>query len=217
MDHVAPNNSWSVDSPFTMFATHPGSQEAMAQARARANQRNPSANTSPTWTGVQHQNEPSPSDSSHYTEPWPPSITRTQQATYRLQQTSPSQVGLTPPENSGSPPPLYGNSALGVVSGQYIPDPTAHLTPNTHPMSYSTSPSVNPSAASPDSQDMYKGNRPVNLNAYAQNTAWGPTEVMPPNQDMPMLDIDWSEWDKLFPIEMNNGELDMPRNIPPAQ
>ncbi|EFQ99096.1 hypothetical protein MGYG_02110 [Nannizzia gypsea CBS 118893] len=29
-------------------------------------------------------------------------------------------------------------------------------------------------------------------------------------EDLPMLDIDWNEWDKLFPPDINNGDLNLP-------
>lgn len=204
------NTSWNFDSPFTHFVVGPSHQRALSQVQARPP--NEPAHVSPQASGVQIAGEPSPSESSPYTEPWPPSITKTQQATYRFQQTSPSQSGASPPEYSNSPP-LYGNSALGVVSGQYIP--SAHLTPNTTNMSYSASPSIG-QRASPEPPNVIQGNFPMNFNTVAQNSAWGPTELMHGNQDMPMLDIDWSEWDRLFPIEMNNGELDVPRNTQPV-
>ncbi|KAG5289296.1 fungal specific transcription factor domain-containing protein [Histoplasma ohiense] len=35
-----------------------------------------------------------------------------------------------------------------------------------------------------------------------------------PQEDLPMLDIDWNEWDKLFPPEINTGDLNLP--FPPV-
>lgn len=211
--NMAANSSWSMDTPFTSFVMG-GNHHRALLSHIQGNQNDYSAQASPPYNGAQHQGEPSPSDSSHQTEPWPPSITNTQQATYRVQHSSPSQSQseMSPPDYPRSPPPMYGNSAMGVLSGQYIPQ--AHLTPNTNAMSYSATPSIG-QAGSPEPSSMNNLNQPVNVNPnpMAQNVAWGPTEVMPVNQDMPMLDIDWSEWDKLFPLEMNNGELDIPRNV----
>ena len=47
------------------------------------------------------------------------------------------------------------------------------------------------------------------------HAAWDPaqTHQAPNTSDTPMLDIDWSEWDKLFPLEMNNGDLDLPMQL----
>lgn len=90
--------------------------------------------------------------------------------------------------------------------------PNIHPTPGTNPMSYSSSPSMN-QAASPDPKQMNNMiNRTADFNQMAQTSAWAPTDLISGNQDIPMLDIDWTEWDKLFPLEMNNGELDMPKN-----
>lgn len=129
---------------------------------------------------------------------------------------------------------MYGNSAMGVVSGHYIP-PTAegvesnpNVTPATNSMTYSTSRAS--SVAGPLSPEPTNINlvppiahtnvRPIHRNQaqmrqFLQGPAWGPTQMQAQAmgasaQDVPMLDIDWTEWDKLFPLEMNNGELDTP-------
>ncbi|GAD93610.1 hypothetical protein MGYG_02110 [Paecilomyces variotii No. 5] len=40
----------------------------------------------------------------------------------------------------------------------------------------------------------------------------GPTGV-PRQEDMPMPDIDWTEWDKLFPPDINTGDLNFPPQV----
>ncbi|KAM5454209.1 hypothetical protein MaudCBS49596_002222 [Microsporum audouinii] len=42
--------------------------------------------------------------------------------------------------------------------------------------------------------------RPSAITARLNNT----------EEDLPMLDIDWNEWDKLFPPDINNGDLNLP-------
>lgn len=209
--NMAANSSWSMDAPFTSFVG--GVNHHRAYSQVQSNQTDHSANTSPLYNGTQHTGEPSPSASSQYTEPWPPSITNPQQATYTLQHSSPPQSETSPSAYPGSPPPMYGNSALGVLSGQYMPNPNNHLSPNPTAMGYSsTAPSVGQPASPEPAAQMNNVNSAMQFNPMPQNTAWGPTEVTAGGQDMPMLDIDWTEWDKLFPLEMNNGELDAPRN-----
>lgn len=210
MNSAANNTSWSMDAPFTSFVG--GVSHRMPVSKAQADQVNDTTNTSSMYSGTQQLNDYSPSSSSHFTEPWPSSITNPQQTTYTVQYSSPPQSETSPSNYATSPPapPAYGNSALGVLSGEYMPN--IHPTPGTNPMSYSSSPSMN-QAASPDPKQMNNMiNRTADFNQMAQTSAWAPTDLISGNQDIPMLDIDWTEWDKLFPLEMNNGELDMPKN-----
>lgn len=202
------HSSWNMDTPFTSFVSNPAHRRAISQIYSGKTELAPTGSPS-QFNGVQHYGEPSPSDSSHYTEPWPPSVTTTQQATYRVQRMSTSHSVGSPSDQANSPTPLYGNSALGVLSGQYIPN--SHLSGISNSVMYSAAPSIG-QTASPEPITVKDSNNAAKSNLMSQNAAWGPTEVMPVNQDIPMLDIDWSEWDKLFPIEMNNGELDRPKS-----
>ena len=219
-------SDWNFDSPYTLFV----GKNKNAVAEALANQVHLSAHTSPQYTGIQHPGEPSPSNSSHLTESWPPNFANVQQATYQYNAntTSPHQQNLSSPElsNSPQPPGMYGNTAMGLVSGQYIPN--QNTTPATSNLTYSSgSPSVaGPMSPEPSTNQYTQGsNSAANLammgmigsgqtdmphNETQPPAAWGPTQAMPNQQDLPMLDIDWTEWDKLFPVEMNNGELDLP-------
>ncbi|KAI5307822.1 hypothetical protein KEM55_007316, partial [Ascosphaera atra] len=47
-----------------------------------------------------------------------------------------------------------------------------------------------------------------NNNSNVQHGQQLPLQVS--QQDLPMSDIDWSEWDKLFPPDVNNGEINLP-------
>lgn len=205
----AVSGDWTVDEPQTMFMKSFGGAT--------------SAETPPNYNGIQHPEEPSPSNSSHITESWPPNISSVQQATYRYNSTSfsPPLSAASPPSQYNSPP-AYGNSAAGLMSGMYVPQQNANITPNSGHLTYNGS---SPSVAGPMSPEISVNNSVPNANTLAMmgmigsgqynnanNTAWEPQQAMPNVQDMPMLDIDWSEWDKLFPIEVNNGDLDVPMN-----
>ena len=107
------------------------------------------------------------------------------------------------------------------MSGMYIPPNNSNITPNPSLMTYS---SRSPSYAGPQSPEIpVQNNVPngsvqlqmmgmIGSGQYSNTATWAPQQPMPNPQDMPMLDIDWSEWDKLFPLEVNNGDLDLPIN-----
>lgn len=212
--------SWSMDVPYTLFVMDSKTKSAH-QAQSNASQMNDT--TSPPQIAARHPGEPTPSESSHFTPPeqWPMAAGH---ATYQFNSsaTSPAYNHVSPSDQSLSPPPLYGNSAMGLMSGQYIPENSR--SPYSH--GYDTSVS---SGMSPDPMGGMAGSKPVIsastiISMRQMNDAWAPaqpqiqvqpqaqSQAMPMNpQDIPMLDIDWSEWDKLFPLEMNNGVLDMPQ------
>lgn len=207
----AQSSDWTVDEPQTLFMKNFGGST--------------SADTPTYHNGTQHPGEPSPSNSSHLTEQWPPSISNVQQTTYHYNPNSfsPPQSAASPPYQHTSPP-AYGNTAAGLMSGMYVPPPSNNInaTPNSSLMTYSSrSPSVagHISPEPPVNHGMSSVNTLAMMGMIgsgqynANSMASGPQQVMPPNmQDMPMLDIDWTEWDKIFPIEVNNGDLDMPMN-----
>ncbi|KAK5946202.1 hypothetical protein PMZ80_000343 [Knufia obscura] len=212
--------SWHVESPFTYFV-----RDKQEHTDALASQANFYAEISPQYTGVQHPGEPSPSGSSHLTEPWPPSISNIQQATYRYTQNAASPLlvnSMSPPDYPSSPPALYGNSAMGLVSGQYMPSVSPSVTPGTETLSYSTREAstgnapVSPEAMRPNMPSVPASTTLMNL--PGETAAWGPIQTQQTStpQDIPMLDIDWSEWDKLFPVEVNNGDLDLPEQTQTA-
>jgi len=210
-------DSWNVDSPFTYFLHNkhglPG---------AHANRNNLSATTSPQYTGVQHHGEPSPSGSSQLTEQWPPSISNVQQAIYSYTQNAASPPllnAVSPTDYSSSPPAMYGNSAMGLVSGQYMPerspDPVAAANAISHGTRQASSVggATTPEPAGPNMPNLPAG---MNITDSAKyQAAWDPAQIHLASNtpDIPMLDIDWSEWDRLFPLEMNNGELDLPMQL----
>lgn len=202
----APSGDWTVDEPQTLFA------KTFGQANL--------AETPPFHNGAQHAGEPSPSNSSHLTEQWPPNISNVQHTTYHYNSSSfsPPQSAYSPPNQHGSPS-AYGNTAAGLMSGMFVPAANPSLTPNPSLMTYGTSPSV----AGPRSPEMPTRNGVPNGasqlammgmigSGKVSNAAWGPQQAVPNMQDVPMLEIDWTEWDKMFPLEINNGDLDMPMN-----
>ncbi|KAJ9655678.1 hypothetical protein H2198_005475 [Neophaeococcomyces mojaviensis] len=211
---IGSHDSWSMDAPFTMFVDKKYTRPSQANAS------NQNDTTSPPNSGARHPGEPSPSSSSHYTgsENWVPSAGNT---TYRFNPnplSPPLNNHISPSDQSLSPPPLFGNSAMGLMSGQYIPD--NQITSNTISSPYTRS-SIS-SGMSPDPMGGLPGSKPVfnpvaAMSGNPMYTAWDPPqqpqqdEVPPAPQDLPMLDIDWSEWDKLFPLEINSGDLDLPQ------
>lgn len=205
-------DSWNVDSPFTYFVHNKrGLPEALA------NQNSLSAATSPPNFGIQHQGEPSPSGSSQLTEQWPPSIINVQQAVYRYSQSAKSPPhAVSPTDYSSSPSAMYGNSAMGLVSGQYMPERNSNSAPATSVVSrgIGQASSVG-SAISPELTDTNTPNFSAAINTTDPGKAHATRSPVQTHQalntsDIPMLDIDWSEWDKLFPLEMNSGDLDLP-------
>ena len=209
----APTDSWNIDSPYTFFV-----RDKQGISGAPPNHASMSTTTSPQYISIQHPGEPSPSGSSHLTEQWPPSITTVQRATYRYAQnaTSPPLFNaVSPSDYSSSPPAVFGNSAMGLVSGQYMPSIGSNVKPSSNQPSYFAGQTSSAGAMSPEPRDSDMPNFAANTNGEdpaAVNAVWGPTQgqqISNP-QDMPMLDIDWSEWDRLFPLEINNGDLDLP-------
>lgn len=202
--------SWNFDSASTLFTRDHRDMINMMQNRP-----SPLPNTSSSHTGMSQVNESSPSNSSELTS-WPPSIGVVQQATYlynRHNSLSPPQYGISSPEGTASSPNQFGNSAMGVVSGRFMPN--TNLSPPTPDLAYSNGHSPNmastntPGKAQDDATARLMMMGMVGSDMPTANSMNAP-QPLPNIQDIPMLDIDWSEWDKLFPIEMNNGELDMP-------
>jgi len=213
--NAANNDSWSMDTPFTLFVS------GKAANRYQSNYPTQNTPTLPPQNTTHYLNEASPSSSSYLTgseQCVPPAST----AVYQIYPNP-----LSPSEPSLSPPPLYGNSAMGLLSGQYIPE--NYATPNTTSSSYSRNSFS--SGMSPDPMGGLPGSQPVinpqqaAFERIPSFASWNPQQqqgqrpeqmVQPPpppppkqEEDLPMLDIDWSEWDKLFPLEVNSGDLDI--------
>ncbi|KZZ91964.1 fungal specific transcription factor domain-containing protein [Ascosphaera apis ARSEF 7405] len=56
--------------------------------------------------------------------------------------------------------------------------------------------------------DMLLGLNNNNNGSNGENNRQVPVQGRP--HDLPMSDIDWSEWDKLFPPDVNNGDINLP-------
>ncbi|KAK5102965.1 hypothetical protein LTS08_003768 [Lithohypha guttulata] len=197
--NTASSSDWNFDTPNTLFVR---SHESPTTIPSRPGM---SAKASPSHNGIQYSGDPTPSNSSHHTDSWPPSVTAVQQATYLYNQNSssvsPAQFQMSPPQTSHSSPPLYGNSAMGLMSGAYMPQKQLDPARTRDIASQESGPQDGTSRLAMMGM-VGSGILPINT--------WSSAQVFQNIQDVPMLDIDWTEWDKLFPIEMNNGELDMP-------
>lgn len=210
------SGSWNFDFPSTLFMRDQRDLTSMLREMTSElqNQNNTLPDSSPAYRGMPQIADSSPSNSSELAS-WPPSINIVQEATYLWKKNnsmSPPQYGVSSPEGS-APSPQFGNSAMGVVSGKYIPN--TNLSPHTPDLAYSNVQSPNPiSTGTPGESNDDASARLMMMGMLGSGqfptTNLSAPRPMPNMQDIPMLDIDWSEWDKLFPIEMNNGELDMP-------
>ena len=214
------SESWTFDTPYNYYVR----EENRASIPRDSN--NAAVTPSPQHLGIQHSAEPSPGSSSQLTESWPPNFSTVQDATFRynMNAVSPPVVSPSPPTFDLNSPldmnAVYGNSAMGVVSGQFIPQGQpqtgtnvgGNLAGNTTKYDTSQANGFGMSSEMTAQQISYPGQ----MSAAQIHAEWNPKQRQPPvtkQQDIPMLDIDWSEWDKLFPVEVNNGELDLPSTM----
>lgn len=233
------SGEWTMDAESTRFLT--GQHAAICDVRARG--ASLADNKSPIKSDVHNsvapptmQNYRNPQDSrqthnSDSSDAWSPALnvtgSRWQNHTVTSSH-SPSTLINSASEASGlSPPPLHRNGTLVAVDSHPIAvnanDKASSNPTNVSYQARSHGPHDPVSSIPQTSAPGYESVVPrsnVNVNGTTawqlQHPAAGSLAAVTPH-DLPMLDIDWGEWDKLFPIEMNRGDLDMPLNFEQAR
>lgn len=163
----------------------------------------------------------------HNSETWPPAVSvsdsRWQTHMVTASHSPPTLVNSASEASGPSPPPLHYNTAVVAVNHQQIPvNPDPYGNADSISVRYQVGPHGlrGPASSMPQTAMSEHNNATSRPNASTNGTtAWqlqqpptGSLATATP-QDLPMLDIDWGEWDKLFPIEMNRGDLDVPLNF----